>query len=442
MPTATALLDRFTSRQQSLGPLSVPLEWILSSFSRGFWVSGTPQVSIRLTPDHCRIIGSRQLAHYRLLGDEGWSSYTDIEAAFERRNQKRSSGKGEGGARTTPLPPEIVNANVKLMVRDQDDPIQCAVTAERVYPKRAWMGTLHDSLPLETTFVVAAILNSAIGQISYRRLAAAKSYRSADIRKGTLLKIIIPLLGYEDEAFHRSALLSYRLHCLHAAVADCSLPSEVTDIDIANNWIHLLSELVRLYGFSEPEARHLVAEVLPAGLKDVPGFQGKFYYVPRSPLSRVILMHQQEHDRYEELKGRARKRELSDDETRELARLQRLIAWEDKINHGSPVSVTPSPWPGADNEQDALKLAYGFLSRKRGQRFGATDPVRVSPRLWEVSTFYRPPRGVATGDMDPLPSEWAVDQRHPVGKLWIDAVTGEVQEAPSTPLDAGHAATS
>jgi hypothetical protein len=389
-----------------------------------------------MSPDHCMVIGSNQVRAYHLTGNEGWSSYRTIVGAFEQRNRTRTEAGSSKGSKTSVLPPELVEAEVKLVVRDQDDPIECAVVWERIYPRRAWVGKLHPHLPTDMAFVVAGILNSAIGRVLYRRLARARKHTSHNLRKNTLYELRVPLLAYDQETFSRAALLSYRLHCLYAANQECVLPAEVLDVDVPNHWLRLLSELVRLYGYSEPEARRLVEEVLPEGLQDVPGVQGQLYYVPKEPLQNVKLLDRAALDRYEELKGHARSKTLTTDGRKELDNLQAMIQWEDRINGGIPHSLRPRPWPGISSDRDAIKAAYRYLSCRKGQAFGAENPRQVDQRIWEVSVFYSPPRGLKPEDMLTLPREWATPGKHSAGKLWVDVVTGEVRETLEAAQDA------
>jgi hypothetical protein len=134
-----------------------------------------------------------------------------------------------------------------------------------VYAKRAWLGLIDPELGPEWPYVIAGILNSAIGQVLYRRLLPSTAGRSRDIRKEVLTNIRVPYMGYSTESFWLAAKLSYRLHMLHEASRALALPAELLDVTARNHWLRLLSELVRLYGFPDPEAQQLVADVLPEG---------------------------------------------------------------------------------------------------------------------------------------------------------------------------------
>ncbi|HZH98278.1 MAG TPA: hypothetical protein VEX38_04850 [Fimbriimonadaceae bacterium] len=426
MASGTQLLHRITGQAASTGPLLVPLRELFSSLARTFWEYSVPVEPVRLSPEHCLIVESGQVEHYHLNGDVGWASYGAIRQAFKDRDTRASR---EGGAKTSVLPSKLVDAEIKLVIRDQDNPIRCAAVWERVYPKRAWVGTLHPALGVPMTFVVAAILNSAIGQVTYSRLARKRGHKSHDLRKALVGELKIPVLAYDEEAFQRAALLSYRLHCLYAASSACSLPADVMDVLVPNHWERLLSELVRLYGYSEPDARKLVEETLPAGLADVPGFQGKLYYVLREPLQEVRLTDAAVIDRYEKLKAAVRNTNASAKDEAELAALRRLLEWEDRINRSIPRSLQPEPWPGVSDEKLALKVAQRYLSDRWGQRYGAEEPQQIDRRQWQVRVFYSPPPALKPEEVRRIPPQWATPGKHLAGYLRIDRVTGAVSES-------------
>jgi hypothetical protein len=182
MPTGAQLLDRLTTDPSSYGPILTPLGSVLTPLARSFWPRGVKKEPIRLTPDHCRVIGPEQVAPYHFTGSEGWSSYEAIAAAFdEQRKRLRETG---AGAKTSELPRSLVDADLKLVIRDRPNPIQCMVTWSRVYPRRAWVGTLHDHLSNEWAFVIAALLNSSLGHALYRRLARGRKDRPEGTTSG------------------------------------------------------------------------------------------------------------------------------------------------------------------------------------------------------------------------------------------------------------------
>jgi hypothetical protein len=212
--------------------------------------------------------------------------------------------------------------------------------------------------------------------------------------------------------------LSFRLHCLYEAVSTERLPAEVRDVDIRNHWLQLLSELVRLYGYSEPEVKKMVEEALPQGRRDVLGFQGELYYVPRSPLLPVRLLGAKERDRYDQLKERVRKGNASQ-EMQEFARLQRVLRWETLANGGVPHRLVPTPWPGLEDERQILKAASSYLSRKRGQSYTARNPRRVDASNWEVEVIHTPMSGDG-GGVTSLPAS------SKLGTLHVNGITGKV----------------
>src|SRR4051812_39418781 len=127
MSSGAQLLGRIARESSAPGPLLVPLRTLFGGFARAFWEDEIPVVPLRLTPDHCRVIGPGQITHYQVTADEGWAAYADIRSAFSDRNQERARGASTRGAKTSPLPPALVDAPVKLVIRDQDNPLRCAV---------------------------------------------------------------------------------------------------------------------------------------------------------------------------------------------------------------------------------------------------------------------------------------------------------------------------
>jgi hypothetical protein len=431
--TGTQLLDRLTAKSSRHGPLLAPLGEVLTPFARAFWPSGLRPEPLAVSADSCLVVESAHVRQYHRTGSTGWADYAAIVRRFEQNRRQRGSASGSNA---TVLPRELVDADVKLIVRDSDRPLECAVVWERVYPKRAWVGTTHPSLDHHSAFVIAGILNSAIGQVLYRRRARSHQSRTGDLRKGMLTELLVPVLGYDIDAFARVALLSYRLHCLHAANRDCLLPSEVLDVDIPSHQIALLSELVRLFGYPDKEARQLVEEVLPAGLPDVPGMQRKLYYVAREAMRPVSLMSEETHTRYERLKEVAGTRPHDEPEAAEFSGIQALIRWQNRINLGVPEELRPTPWPGVSDANQAIEAAFTYLSFKKGQAYGAERARRIDGRFWEVDIYHSPPAKVAPHSGPRVPDERRGLQRLPAGKLRVDGVTGQVREVLE---DAGHA---
>jgi hypothetical protein len=386
----------------SLGELVQPLR-------RSYWERSVPIVERPLSPSHCLVVQSDQVGAYHLRRVEGWADYAAIRQAFESRPAQRVVE----GRKTGPLPTELVFGPPRLVIRDRDRPLECTVVPDPVYPQRAWVGLVDPELGPEWPYVVAGILNSTIGRFQYERLAVERPGHGRDIRKALLSAVRVPYADYDLEAFSRAATLSYRLHILYAASREFSLPAEIVDVTIPNHWIQLLSELARLYGFSETESRQLI-EALRESPRDVPGSQAELYYVPVSPLSDVGLLGPADLERYEDLKAMGRRGTLRATAERELSRLQALLEYEDRVNR--PITATaPYRWPGVESEGDALRVAECYLSAHRGQAYYASEPRRVDRRVWEVSVFYSPrPRGAA-------PTL--------TGKLQIDAVSGAVSAA-------------
>jgi hypothetical protein len=282
------------------------------------------------------------------------------------------------------------------------------------------MGVLHPHFEPSMAFVIAGILNSAIGQVSYRRLLGAQRPGDHDLRKNVLWDLRVPILGYDREIFERAATISYRLQCLYSAKQECRLPAQVEDEILPSHWMGLLSELVRLYGYAEREARRLVETVLPRGLVDVPGVQLKLYYRPQAPLLPLCLFDRSMQPRYEELKGLARAGSLTEPEAAELVNYRSLLAWEDRANRGIPARLGPSRWPGIEAASEAEKAAYRYLASRKGQNYQVKEVLRPEPLLWKVTAARETPRQ-APGE----PRQLVISG---VLTLWINAVSGEVNE--------------
>lgn len=357
MASTSPLLSRITIPGSRQTPLLAPLGTVMTQLTRGFWESRVVRSPIRQSADDCLILGSKHIEAYTVTGGDGWASYDAIERAFSDRNRERLSEGPAFGAKTSPLPRDLIDADLKLLIRDTDTPLQCVVVWERVYPRRAWVGTVHPTLTNEMAFVIAGILNSAIGQVLYRRASGKLNGGPCDLRKRCLSEICIPLLGYERDVFAQSALLSYRLHCLYAADRECGLPADIHDSVIPSHRQFLLSELTRLYGYSETDGRKLVERVLPAGLNDVPGVQGHLYYQPRTPPEAVVLAPPSTRARYEELKSHSRAGTASAGDSEDLRRIQLLLAWEDRINGPIPKTLRPQPWSPPRDAASVVRLA-------------------------------------------------------------------------------------
>jgi|GEM_PF-5898212 len=165
----TPLLDRLSESAVSRGPLRVPLESILSTLARGFWARGAATSPGAFTRDACRVLESRDVHAFWAAPTSIFASYEEICAAFRTR---RSAGGA--GSKTTPLPAAVLDAPYKLVIRDNLRQIEAVVVGERVYPKRGWVATLKPSYGKEMAFVLAGLLNSALGQVLYRRAADAR----------------------------------------------------------------------------------------------------------------------------------------------------------------------------------------------------------------------------------------------------------------------------
>jgi hypothetical protein len=430
MATAASLLDRMTGASSEYGPLLLSLGELFTGLARSFWVSSTPVEPDARSPASCRVVGSDQVAAFRFTGDEGWTDYDEIRRAFEVRNRQ---GRHEGsGAKSGPLPEELVRAGARLILRDRDDPLECLVAAGPVYPRRAWVGALHPNLGSEMPYVLAGVLNSTLGLVLYHRVRHSTGTGSGhELRKSALSRLRVPWLTYDTEAFRRAALLSYRLHCLYAAGQELSLPASVYDEDIPNHRMRLLSELVRLYGFDDTDGREIVERVLPEGAADVLGAQQNLFYRPKEPLEPIQLRGPGTVERYEALKARARTGGPDPAEAKELTELQALLRWERLANSPVPTLPAAKEPTGAPTAESALRLANRHAATLFGQSVVSVSAVRISSSLWEVqlAPSGRPsPRRIVRNQAPP--------ERPSPGKLWVNAVTGRVSEDPRQAHDA------
>jgi hypothetical protein len=365
------------------------------------------------TPDHARVLEAADVRqfHYERRGQ--WASFEELSKAY-----------GQGSSNVSPLPRAVDEAAIKLVIADRSQTLQCFVTADRIYPKRAWVGALAPGWGVEMAFAVAGILNSAVGYVLYTRTARELGSQGKDLAKGVLTKLPIPLPGHKPDAFSQLALISYRLHQLYEAQAACGLDLAGS---IEDHWLYLLPQVVSLYGWTEEEARRLLADA--PSTRDRPGVQEVlFTRSPQSPLLPVRLVGAGETARYEQLKAGARSGVISAPAAEELTRLRDRLYWEERINRPIPSRLSAASWPGATSEQQAVRAAYGHLSRTRGQRFSAERPTRVDERLWEVPVFYSPPCGAAERGASPAPTNRTPPDKHPAGKLYVDAITGKVSD--------------
>jgi hypothetical protein len=430
MPTASELLERVTGavrderRFVRLGQLFDPLR--CARFPPGETVAVS---TVRDSPDHCRVLEAADIGPFDYGRRDQWAAYAEIREAFSR---------SRGRAHLTPLSEALVAAPVKIVFADDSAALRCVVTAERVYPRRAWLGALSSFWGTEAVFAVAGILNSAVGTALYCQTAHELGNRSDDLAKGILERIPIPLPSGAHASFSNVARLSYRLHTLHKARRACGLDLEEP---IRDHWLQLLPEVVHLYGWTEDEARLLLSGAKERGARDLPSRQQEhqpelFGRDPQLALRPVRLLDDTAQRRCDELKSARRGGKLTAEERQELQRLESLLLWEDRLNAPVPAVLAAPAWSGAGSEQQALKAAYRHLSARRGQRFGAENPVRRSARLWEVEVYYSPPKGLKSEEAANVPSEWAVPGKHPAGRLYVDAATGKAYE---TLEDAQHA---
>jgi hypothetical protein len=362
------------------------------------------------------ILESREVEAFRFPIEPQWTTYSEIVEAFRSH---------ESASNITPVPEQVIAAGAKLIIRDSDTPLRSFVTAERLYPKRAWVGRLGAGWGTETAFAVAGILNSAVGYVLYQERAAELGAKSHDLSKKALAALPIPLPAGQETLFSSVALVSYRLHVLHEAQQRCRLDLESS---IRNHRLRLLSDVVQLYGWTEEEARTILRNARERGLEDIPGYQDSLFFTLRSPLLSVDLLSDEDRGRYEEVKRRVREEGPRSAARSDLERFNQILYWNSRINSPVPRTLTASEWRGISNEREALKAAYRHLSWHRGQRFGAENPVRLSERFWRVDVFYSPPRALSPQDRRRLPSGWDRPGKHPAGELLLDAFTGEVRE--------------
>lgn len=326
----------------------------------------------------------------------------------------------------------------KLIVRDCDEPIQCLVSTGAAYPRRAWVGAVHPSADPGLPYVIAGLLNSTLGWVLYRRLARVRDSRGHDLSKAVLGRVKVPFLGYDSAAFQRAVLLSYRLHCLCAAGQEVALPDSIQDEDVPNHHMRLLSELVRLYGFDDREARLIVESVLPEGSADVMGVQGKLFYRPKEPLEPVHFLSRDMVQEYEALKERRRRKTIDGFGEQRFDYLSKLLAWEHRTNSPIASHLPARRPPGAFTPDDAIRLVDRFLSETTGQALVSLAATRISSELWEVEIGPgRPPSPRGAPDN----SSQAVSSRPPtVGRLWVNARMGTVADRPEKARDAAAAA--
>jgi len=420
MLTIDRLLDGVAedTRARHSVPRTVALSDVFAPITRAHFPPrrSVPITSLRAAPDHCRIVEAREVHQYQMARSPRWASYESIAEAFSQST---------GASKITRLPREVVDAPVKLLIRDNDTPIRCVVTADRVYPKRAWIAPLLPGWDTEMAYAAAGILNSAVGFVLYQGQARADQLTGHDLRKKALTDIPIPLPANDPDTFTKLALISYRLHCLYEVETECKVDLGVL---LKNHRIQLLSMVVRLYGWSETETEVLLREAEARGLEDVPTSQHDLFFEWQRVLAKVQLLDDEQRVQLEELKRRARLHALASREAESLSRLQRLVEWEHRANSPIPKYLAPPEWRGVPDDRTALKAALRFLSERRGQGFGAERPSRVNSRLWEVSVFYSPPRGLKAEEVRRIPPEWSEPGKHPAGSLWIDAITGQVWE--------------
>jgi hypothetical protein len=429
MQAATALLDRMTGTSTPHGPILVSLVELFTGFARSFWAPGIPVAPEPTSPSSLLVVASDQVSAYSFTGSEGWIDHDAILAAFAARNRTRKGG-GRGGSKTGPLPKELLTGEgLRLVLRDRDDPLACLATHQAVYPRRAWVGAFHPGLDPGMPFIVAGMLNSTVGHVLYRRLARNGGGSGGhDLRKSVLTRLKIPFMSYDAEAFHRAALLAYRLHCLCAASQEMELPATVHDEEIPNHRMHLLSELVRLYGFTDQDARALVEEVLPAGAADVPGAQGKLFYRPRAPLQQVRFHTPEMLDKYEYLKEQARCVSLDAEGRQRLEHLRTILEWEHRANSPIPGRLPAKEYRGADTAEAAMRLADRYLSARWGQSILSESARQITSQVWEVELIPAAPLRATTAPLSPRDRE--------TRRLWVNALTGAVSEDPGKARDA------
>jgi hypothetical protein len=428
MASVASLLDRMTGASSPYGPLLLSLDQLFTGLARSILPPGITIEPVAHTESSCLVVRSNQVAPFFLTESEGWADYGEIIEAFDARTRQRRRTLTGAGSKTSPLPEELVCSGPRLLIRDSDNPLACVVVTGRIYPRRAWVGALHPMFGGELPYVLAGILNSTLGLVLYRRVSGQVAGSSHDVRKSALVRMRIPWLTYDTVAFRRAALLSYRLHCLCAAAREVSLPASVLDEDIPNHRAHLLSELVRLYGFEDAEAREIVEKVLPEGAADVLGAQRKLFYRPKEPLEPIRLHTSETIERYETLKARARRHELDSAGAGELARLQALLTWEHRANSPVPVLPLPREPKGAFSSEAAIRAANRYLSSTRGQATVARSAKRISSSLWEVELRTASP--LTSG------ARWAATSPSVSGTLWVNVLTGAVSDDPRRAQDA------
>lgn len=410
----------------------IPLGELLTSLTRSHYVQATPVRPARTDERDLMVLGSRQIEAYAIHPGDRWVDYAGIKQAFvDRRREAKEQNAPVSNA--TPLPEQVARAPLKILIPDTTLPVQAVVTTEAVYPTRAWVAVVRETLPVEAVYIIAGLLNSALGQALYRQRAGVAGKHGRELRQKALFSIPFPITLLIDplsETVQRAARLSYRLHGLYAAKQECGLGCDLDEGEIRSHWEALLSDLVRMYGISEERVQKLITEEL----KDVPGTQESLFYRPTAPLLDVRLLDGEALEAYEALKARSRSGEIDDAGKRELARVRRLLYWQNRINGPLPQMTAPGAWPGVTSEIQASKAAALWLSSRYGHAFTIADVRREDPETWTVSYL------LPEHDRELFPKLETADGTHvfPVrtGHIRIDAVSGAVQSVAKNPADA------
>lgn len=287
----------------------------------------------RLRLDDCRVVAGKDIQQFRLRGPDCWVDFNDILRAFDAYRP---------ASHISPFDRETVFAAVRIVIRDQGEPLRAALSYEPVYPRRGKIATLRPDQPLGLAYAAAALLNSVIGQALYRAALRDLGKRPSgdSAYKDVLAMLPLARRAYPAEQLRRVATLSYQVSTLYRAEEACHRDFWQV-ISLLRD--RLVCEISALLGLSEGAARQLTESVADLELEDV--LRPSLFHSPEAlyPLPPVRLLEEGQRSRYNELRQIAARGDASASVKVELERLSALLEWEEAVNAGPPAALEEVP---------------------------------------------------------------------------------------------------
>jgi hypothetical protein len=281
-------------------------------------------VEERESLDFCRVVEGEEIEQFRFSGPQRWADFSAIEQAFPR--PRISSGN-------SPYTRDWVFAPLKVVIRDQDNPIRAVLSYEPVYPKRAKLAVPMPGQSVHRVYAAVGVLNSAIGQAYYRKYLGRPL--SGDSAYAAILRQLpVAHQDHSPDELELAAQLAYQVITLYQAQAECrgrDFWQHILPLKRRLSWA--IGRLLRLDEAEEEQLIQSVADLKPedAHLANLAESWGA-----RMTLPPIRLGEPEDGGRVRKLLERERTGTATESELAELDRLQLLSYWQGMVNTPLP----------------------------------------------------------------------------------------------------------